>query len=171
MPVAVLIGPPGAGKTTVGGLLAERLSVRFHDSDAVIEASAGMTVSDIFVTEGEPAFRRREHDAVLALLRDPDFADDVISLGGGSVLDPDVRTELAGHTVVLLTVALPDAAQRVGFNRDRPLLLGNPRARWQELLNQRLPIYREVADREVATDGRTPDEVAAEVAAVLQGAR
>nr|MCU0266047.1 AAA family ATPase [Actinomycetes bacterium] len=124
-PVVVVVGPPGAGKTTVGRLVAERLGVAFRDTDTDVEAAAGASVADVFVTEGEAGFRALERTAVAAALADH---DGVLALGGGAVLDPGTRDRLVGRTVVFLDVGVADAARRVGFNRDRPLLLGNPRA-------------------------------------------
>jgi shikimate kinase len=163
VPRVVLIGPPAAGKTTVGRLLAERLGVPFVDSDDLVVERAGKPVSEIFVDDGEEAFRRLEADAVAeALTRDA-----VVALGGGAVLAEDTRKLLAGHPVVLLFATVPTSAARVGLNRDRPLLLGNPRQQLRTLLEARLPLYREVAVAEVGTDDRSPDEVADAVLAVL----
>jgi shikimate kinase len=159
-PVVVLVGPPGAGKTTVGRLVADRLGVAFRDTDADVEAQDGRTVSDIFVDSGEAQFRALERDAVARGLAEH---DGVLAVGGGAVLDDGTRAALAGHTVVFLSVEVKDAASRVGFNRDRPLLLGNPRAQWLRLMQARLPLYQEVAVATVLTDGRTPAEVADDV--------
>jgi len=162
-PRVVLVGPPAAGKTTVGRLLADRLSVPFVDTDDLVVARAGKPVSEIFVDDGEEAFRRLEADAVAeALTRDA-----VVALGGGAVLAEQNRKRLAGHPVVLLAAGVPTSAARVGLNRDRPLLLGNPRQQLRALLDARLPLYREVAVAEVATDDRTPDEVADAVLAAV----
>ncbi len=160
-PAVVLVGPPGSGKTTVGRLLADRLGVAFRDTDDDVVAAAGSSIADLFVTRGEPAFRELERAAVRAALADH---DGVLALGGGAVLDPATRRLLAGHCVVLLDVGPSDAAARVGLNRDRPLLLGNVRARLRELLEARRPLYQEVATVVVATDGRAPADVAADVA-------
>jgi shikimate kinase len=165
MPVAVLVGPPGAGKSTVGTLLAERLGVHFTDTDDVVVARAGKPVADIFVDDGEAAFRALESAVVATAL---DAPDGVVALGGGAVLDPATRTRLAGHRVVFLDVGLADATARVGLNRDRPLLLGNPRARLKLLMDARRPLYEEIASLTVPTGGRTPEEVADTVLAKLR---
>jgi len=159
----VLVGPPAAGKTTVGRLLAERLGVDFVDTDDLVVAAAGKPVGDIFVDDGEEAFRALEAAAVARALE----RDGVLALGGGAVLAAQTRARLAGHPVVLLAASVPTSAGRVGLNRDRPLLLGNPRQQLRALLEARLPLYREVATAAVDTDGRTPDEVADAVLALL----
>jgi len=159
----VLVGPPAAGKTTVGRLLAERLGVDFVDTDDLVVAAAGKPVGDIFVDDGEEAFRALEVAAVARALE----RDGVLALGGGAVLAAQTRERLAGHPVVLLAASVPTSAGRVGLNRDRPLLLGNPRQQLRALLEARLPLYREVAMAAVDTDGRTPDEVADAVLAAL----
>jgi shikimate kinase len=157
----VLIGPPGAGKTTVGTVLAERLGVTFTDTDAVIEAVAGKPVSDIFITDGEPEFRRLERDAVAVAL---DTREGVIGLGGGAVMDEQTQKRLAGHRVVYLETGFTELARRVGLDRARPLLIGtNPRAQLKALLDQRLPVYDSLAWLTVSTDGREPEDVAAEI--------
>jgi shikimate kinase len=166
-PVVVLVGPPGAGKTTVGRRVADRLGVAFRDTDADVEAVTGATVSDIFVEQGEPAFRALEQTAVERALAEH---DGVLAVGGGAVLDVRTRELLRGRHVVFLDVGVKDAASRVGFNRDRPLLLGNPRAQWLRLMEARRPLYEEVATVRVDTDGRTPEEVADDVVAVSASA-
>ncbi|NUP30503.1 MAG: shikimate kinase [Streptomycetaceae bacterium] len=163
-PVVVLVGPPGAGKTTVGILLAEHYGVAFRDTDADIEQTAGKPIPDIFVDEGEPHFRALEHQAVAdALTGHPG----VLALGGGAVMDPATRKLLADHPVAFLDVELADAVRRVGLDAPRPLLIGNPRARWRELMDQRRPLYEEVATVIVPTAGRTPAQVADTLAAAL----
>jgi shikimate kinase len=166
-PRAVLVGPMGAGKSTVGRLLAERWQVGFRDTDGDIEAAQGREISELFVDEGEDWFREREREAVAAALADH---DGVLALGGGAVLDPGTREALAGRPVVFLKVGLSDAVKRVGLGHGRPLLLGNVRSRVKSLLDERLPVYLSVAEVVVDTDGRSPEEVAESVAAALEGA-
>ncbi|HET6653514.1 MAG TPA: shikimate kinase [Nocardioides sp.] len=155
----------GAGKTTVAGLLASRWGTTVRDTDLDVEAAEGRRISDIFVDEGEAHFRALERAAVADALAGH---DGVLALGGGAVLDPTTRWLLADHTVVFLQVGLSDAVKRVGLGVGRPLLLGNVRARVKALLDERLPLYQEVADVQVDTDGRTPDDVAAEVAEAVE---
>jgi shikimate kinase len=164
-PAVVLVGAPGSGKTTVGGLVAAALGLEFRDTDADIERGAGKPVADIFVDDGEPVFRALETEAVRAALAG--FGG-VLALGGGAVTTEAVRKALAGHTVVYLAVSASDAAARVGLNRDRPLLLGNVRGKLRALLEERLPLYEEVATITVDTAGQQPDEVAAQVLAALR---
>jgi shikimate kinase len=174
-PPVVLIGPPGAGKTTVGAALAARLGVRFTDTDAVVEAAAGKPVSEIFVTDGEPEFRRLERAAVAAALAisagtASEPPADVVGLGGGAVMDEQTQDELAGRRVVYLETGFPELVKRVGLDRARPLLIGqNPRAQLKALLEQRLPVYDRLAWLTVNTDGRDPAEIAAEIAAAIAG--
>jgi shikimate kinase len=165
MPRVVLVGPMGAGKSTVAGLLAQRWGTTVRDTDEDIEAAEGRQISEIFVDDGEEHFRALERAAVAdALAGHPG----VLALGGGAVLDPGTRAALAGRTVVFLNVGLSDAVKRVGLGVGRPLLLGNVRSRVKALLDERLPIYREVATVHVETDGRTPEDVAAEVAEAVE---
>lgn len=166
MTLAVLVGPMGAGKSTVGRLLADACAVPFRDTDEDIEAAEGRPISEIFVDSGEPYFRAREREAVLSALAEH---DGVLAVGGGAVLDADVREALRGHRVVFLHVGLADAAKRVGLGQGRPLLLGNVRSRVRALLEERLPVYLEVADVVVETDRRTVEDVADEVRAALDG--
>jgi shikimate kinase len=155
----------GAGKSTVAAILAERWGVTVRDTDADIEAAEGREISEIFVDDGEAHFRELERAAVAKALAGH---DGVLALGGGAVLDPGTREALAGHEVVFLNVGLSDAVKRVGLGVGRPLLLGNVRSRVKALLDERLPVYRAVATVEVDTDGRTPEEVAADVAAAIE---
>ena len=163
-PVAVLIGPPGAGKSTVGALLADHWQVDFRDTDLLVEQTQGRSISDIFVDDGEAAFRALERETVLASLAS---GGGVLALGGGAVLDPAVQKALVGHRVVFLDVGIADASSRVGFDGSRPLLAVNPRASWNRLMKVRRPTYESVSTVRVDTAGRTPVEVAAAVVAEL----
>lgn len=163
-PIAVIVGAPGAGKSTVGRRVATALHVPFADTDQLIEERAGMSVSDIFVTQGEPAFRRQEEQAVSAALE----GEGIVALGGGAVTSAVTRERLAGHTVVWLQVGLSDAARRVGMNTARPLLLGNVRQTMGRLLEERVPLYASVATITVDTTDRPVREVVAEVVSALE---
>ncbi|MEO5708484.1 MAG: shikimate kinase [Nocardioidaceae bacterium] len=166
-PRVVLVGPMGAGKTTVADLLGARWDVAVRDTDRDVEQAAGKAVSDIFVDDGEDRFRELERTAVVdALGAHPG----ILALGGGAVLDEDTRSSLRGHRVVFLEVGVSDAVKRVGLGITRPLLVGNMRARIRALLDERLPVYREVASITVDTDGRTPEDVADEVARLVEQA-
>nr|WP_208618290.1 shikimate kinase [Streptomyces antibioticus] len=147
----------GVGKSTVGRLLAERLGVGYRDTDEDIEAAEGRTIAEIFVDEGEAAFRALEKSAVRAALTE---YRGVVALGGGAVLDPDTRALLAGQRVLYLSMEVEEAVKRTGLNVARPLLAVNPRKQWRELMEARRHLYEEVATAVVATDGRTPEEVA-----------
>ncbi|MGY2703171.1 shikimate kinase [Nocardioides sp. HB32] len=162
----VLIGPMGAGKTTVGGLVAARLGSSVRDTDHDVEATTGRTIADIFVDDGEETFRALEREAVAAALAEH---DGVLALGGGAVMDPGTRDLLAGHHVVFLRVGLADAVKRVGLGTSRPMLLGNVRSRIKTLLDERTPVYESVATLVVDTDGRSPEDVAEEIVAALAG--
>ena len=161
MPPIILIGPPGAGKTSVGKALAKKLSLNFLDSDKVVEEKSGKSISEIFMTDGEPAFREMERAAVIDLIENQ---DGVIALGGGSVMDLEVSKRLLPMAhVVFLDVSISNAAPRVGFNRDRPLLLGNPRQQWIALMEKRRSTYEALAKTRVSTDNKKPVEVVEEI--------
>ena len=165
-PRVVIVGPPGSGKSTAARLVAERLGVPARDTDDDVERAAGSTIGDIFVEHGEDEFRRLEQVAVAEAIRDH---DGVLALGGGAVLDQRTRDLLRGLTVVFLDVGIKDAASRIGLNRDRPLLLGNPRAQWIRLMEARRPVYEDVATARVDTDGKEADQVADEVTGLVTG--
>jgi shikimate kinase len=167
-PVCVLVGPPGSGKTSVGQLLARQLAVEFRDTDADIEAIAGKPIPEIFLDDGEDHFRTLERQSVAAALAS---FDGVLALGGGAVLAEGTREALAGHTVVFLSVDLPDAIKRVGLGQGRPLLAVNPRATLKHQLELRRPLYESVATVTVPTDGRGAAEVADEIAGWLRQGR
>jgi shikimate kinase len=165
-PVCVMVGAPGTGKTTVGELVANALGVAFRDTDADVVAAAGKPIPDIFIDDGEPVFREFEKAAVSVAL---ESFDGVLALGSGAVLAEETRRRLLGHNVVYLSVELPDAAARVGLSGGgRPLLAMNPRATLKFLLEQRRPLYQEIASITVITDGRSPDEVAQEVLGAIE---
>jgi shikimate kinase len=153
----VLVGVPGSGKTTVGTVLSARLGVSFRDTDHDVEVTEGKPVPDIFVDSGEPYFRELERAAVARALSEH---DGVLALGGGAVLDPTTRQLLQDVPTVWLQVGAAAGARRVGLDVPRPVLLGNVRGRLAALVQERAPLYAEVARLTVDTDARTPDEVA-----------
>ena len=157
----VLIGPPGSGKTTVGRALAALLDVAFRDTDHAIEAQDGRSISDIFMDEGESRFRQLEQAEVASSLASH---SGVLALGGGAVMDRATEAAIAGHTVVFLEVGIADAAKRVGFDRSRPMLAVNPRGQWMQMMDARRPTYERLATITVPTAGRTPQDIAAEIA-------
>ena len=163
-PIVILVGVPGAGKSTIGRLLSRKLQVGFRDTDADVEAAAGMPITDIFVSLGEPTFRKFEQDAVAAALSEH---DGVLSLGGGAILSESTRALLKGLPVAWLDVDLTNAAQRVGLNQARPLLLGNVRNTMKKLLEDRDPLYADVARWKIATSDKAPATVAQEIAEML----
>lgn len=157
VPLVVLVGPMGVGKSTVGRMLAERLGVAYRDTDDDIVAEQGREIAEIFVDAGEPAFRAIEKQAVHTALTGH---DGVLALGGGAILDADTRALLSGQRVVYLSMDVEEAVKRTGLNAARPLLAVNPRKQWRELMEARRHLYEEVATAVVPTDGRTPEEVA-----------
>ncbi len=165
VPVVVLVGPMGVGKSTVGRMLADRLGLAYRDTDDDIVAEQDRTVAEIFVDEGESVFRGIEKDAVRRALAEH---DGVLALGGGAILDEDTRALLAGPRVVYLSMNVEEAVKRTGLNAARPLLAVNPRKQWRELMEARRHLYEEVATAVVATDGRTPEEVTQAVLDALE---
>lgn len=165
-PRVILIGPPGAGKSSVGKSLARLLSEKFIDTDVVISEREKQSIGEIFVNKGEPYFRKIEEDVLLDELQNH---SGILSLGGGAPLSNIAQDAIkkSGAPVVFLDVSLSAAAPRVGFNRDRPLLLGNPRAQWQELMNVRRPVYESLAQHQVLTDKLTPTQAATAIVTLL----
>ncbi len=158
----VLIGAPGSGKSTVGAALAKVLALDFIDTDQLIEEREGKAITDIFVVDGEPHFRAVELETLKQVLS---LKDVVISLGGGAPISDQAQQLInsSESTVVFLDVSLATAAPRVGFNRDRPLLLGNPRAQWQALSDKRRPIYEALADVSIKVDDMSVEAIISEI--------
>ena len=158
----LLIGPPGAGKSTIGVALAKELSTDFIDTDQEIERETGKAITDIFVVDGEPRFRAIELETLKTVLT---LESGVISLGGGAPISQEAQEaiEQSNSHTVFLDVSLATAAPRVGFNRDRPLLLGNPRAQWQALSDNRRPIYERLADDAIKVDDMSVDQIVYEI--------
>ncbi len=157
----VLIGPPGSGKSSVGKALAKKLHGTLRDTDAAIEEVAGKKISQIFIDDGEDTFRALEKKIVAETLQS-NFT--VVSLGGGAILDEDSQRAIRTAThVIFLDVSIAQAAPRVGFAKDRPLLAINPRQKWLELMAKRRPVYESLATLTLSTDNKKPDEVAQEI--------
>ena len=165
-PRIILIGPMGSGKTTIGKSLAQKLSLEFRDTDSVIEQRAQKTVSQIFVEDGEDAFRAIEKEVLKEELQG---SDTVLALGGGAPISEEAQSALQASDshVVYLDISLANVAPRIGFNRDRPLLLNNPRGQWQTLMEARRPIYESVADTVVDVNKRSQSEIVAQILEVL----
>jgi shikimate kinase len=172
--VVVLIGPPSAGKSSVGALLAAELGVPFADTDDLVAAAAGKPVGDIFVDDGEAVFRELERAAVERGLESAAPAGTsspgggVLALGSGAVLDPDVRRMIAGRPIVYLEASFAAVAKRTGMDRPRVVIPGNPRGMLRAMLEERRPVYAELATITVPTDDMAPEEVAADLAKRLR---
>jgi shikimate kinase len=163
----ILIGPPGSGKSTIGKAISRKLNISFTDTDDLIEARTGTSISQIFIDQGEPWFRDLEKEVLQEELAK---INGILSLGGGAPLS-DFAQELlrsSDAAVVYLDVSLATAAPRVGFNRDRPLLLNNPRGAWQELMDKRRPIYEALATHIVKVDERAPKDIVDEIVRLTQ---
>ena len=166
-PRVILIGPMGSGKTTIGQLLASELEIPFRDTDHVIEEKSGKSVSDIFLEDGEDEFRILEKK----VLRDELLSDDtVLALGGGAPISMDAQSALRAiaSPVIYLDISLATVAPRIGFNRDRPLLLHNPRGQWQTLMEARRPIYESIADSVIDVNDKSETEIVAAILEVLK---
>jgi shikimate kinase len=169
-PRVILIGPMGSGKTTIGSLLAQRLGLNFRDTDHLIEEQEGKTVSQIFLDQGEDAFRVIEK----RVLREELLTDGtVLSLGGGAPISIDAQSALRAISshIIFLDISLSTVAPRIGFNRDRPLLLNNPRGQWQTLMEARRPIYEAIADTIINVDDKSEEEIVTIVLSSLGEAR
>lgn len=157
-PKIILIGPMGSGKTTIGGLLAKKLNLQFRDTDQIIEEQEHRTISQIFLDEGEDAFRVIEK----RVLRQELLTDDtVLSLGGGAPISLDAQSALRAiaSQIIFLDISLSTVAPRIGFNRDRPLLLNNPRGQWLTLMEERRPIYESISDITIIVDDKSEDAI------------
>jgi shikimate kinase len=157
----------GSGKTTLGQLIAKRLDIAFRDTDQVVEEETGRTVSDIFLEDGEDAFRLLEK----GVLRNELLSDGtVLALGGGAPISMDAQSALRAiaSPVVYLDISLATVAPRIGFNRDRPLLLHNPRGQWQTLMEARRPIYESIADTVIDVNTKSENEIVDEILEVLK---
>lgn len=149
-PAVILIGPPGAGKSTVAKSLGRRLNLPVRDTDADVERETGRTISEIFTRSGEAEFRTLEREAVARAVREH---TGVLSLGGGAVMDPRTQELLRGQRVVYLSVSMPIGVRRTGMGSQRPMFVGvNPRQMFKALLDARVPVYRSVATLEIDTD-------------------
>ncbi len=164
----VLIGPPTAGKSSVGELLARELGVPFADTDELVAVAARKPVGDVFVDDGEMAFRELERGAVARGLDEVTPPGGVLALGSGAVLDPDVRRMLGGQVIVYLEAEFATVAKRTGMDRPRVVIPGNPRGRLRSMLEERRPVYAGLATLTVATDGLAAEEVAADLASRLR---
>ena len=164
MSAIVLVGPPSAGKTSVGLLLAAELGVPFADTDDLVAAAAGKPVGDIFIEDGEQVFRELERGAVARGLDAVGPEGGVLALGSGAVLDPDVRRMLAGQVIIFLEAGFATVAKRTGMDRPRVVIPGNPRGRLRAMLEERRPVYAQLAAITAATDDMAPEEVAADLA-------
>jgi shikimate kinase len=157
----------GSGKTTIGQLIAKHLDIAFRDTDQVVEEETGRSVSDIFLEDGEDAFRLLEK----GVLRNELLSDGtVLALGGGAPISMDAQSALRAiaSPVVYLDISLATVAPRIGFNRDRPLLLHNPRGQWQTLMEARRPIYESIADTVIDVNTKSETEIVDEILEVLK---
>ena len=169
-PRVILIGPMGSGKTTIGSLLAEKLGLAFRDTDHLIEEREEKTVSQIFLDQGEDVFRAIEKK----VLRDELLTDGtVLSLGGGAPISIDAQSALRAISsyIIFLDISLSTVVPRIGFNRDRPLLLNNPRGQWQSLMEARRPIYEALADVTINVDDKSEEEIVTIALSSLEEAR
>ncbi len=162
MQKAILIGPPGSGKSSIGKALSREMSTSFEDTDTLIVEEQGRTIPEIFAVEGESGFRAIEKSVVLKALASN---TGVISLGGGSILDPDVQAALGESPakIIYLQVGLSNALTRIGSKGERPLLATDPKKQWLKIIQEREPIYKRLAEFEAHTDNKKPHEVAREL--------
>ncbi len=162
----VLIGVPGAGKTTVGSLLAQSLKYEFIDTDQIIEQQLGKSISDIFIQDGEEFFRKIEAQVIASALKNELI---VVSVGGGALMNTHTRDLIKSQTAIWLQAGLSQAVDRIGMNKNRPLLLGNVRGQLADLMAAREPFYIECAKLVVDTNDLSPQEVVEEIEKQLAG--
>ncbi len=156
----------GSGKTTIGKLIATHLNLPFRDTDQVIEEESGKSVSEIFLEDGEDSFRAIEK----SVLRKELLSDDtILALGGGAPMTIDAQSALRAiaSPVIYFDISLSSVAPRIGFNRDRPLLLNNPRGQWELLMQERRPIYESIADTVIDVNGKSEMDIVDEILMVI----
>jgi shikimate kinase len=156
----------GSGKTTIGKLIASRLNLPFRDTDQVIEEDSGKSVSEIFLEDGEDSFRAIEK----SVLRKELLSDNtILALGGGAPMSIDAQSALRAiaSPVIYFDISLSSVAPRIGFNRDRPLLLNNPRGQWELLMQERRPIYESIADTVIDVNGKSEMHIVDEILMVI----
>ena len=161
-PNLILIGPMGAGKSTVGAEVAKNLNLTFSDTDSLIEIDQGKSISDIFVEDGEAHFRLVEESIAIDALKQE---AGVLSLGGGAVMNLEVQRALkeSGAKVIFLDISLSAVVPRIGFDTPRPLLMVNPRQRWNELMQERRPTYEALADLRIDVSELSVDQAVARI--------
>jgi shikimate kinase len=156
----------GSGKTTIGKLIATKFSLPFRDTDHIIEQENGKSVSEIFLEDGEDKFRALEK----SVLRKELLSDDtILALGGGAPISIDAQSALKAiaSPVIYFDISLASVAPRIGFNRDRPLLLNNPRGQWELLMQERRPIYEAIADKVIDVNAKSESDIVAEILLVI----
>ena len=166
-PRAIFIGPMGSGKSTIGKAVAHALDLPFRDTDSIIEELEQLSVSQIFIDKGEDYFRAIEKK----VLRDELLSDgSILALGGGAPISVDAQSALkvSSAPVIYLDISLASVAPRIGFNRDRPLLLHNPRGQWQTLMEVRRPIYESIANIIIDVNGKTQKKIVEEALGALR---
>ena len=166
-PRAIFIGPMGSGKSTIGKAVASALGLPFRDTDSIIEEREEMPVSQIFIDKGEEYFRTVEKK----VLRDELLNDgSILALGGGAPISVDAQSALkvSSAPVIYLDISLASVAPRIGFNRDRPLLLHNPRGQWQTLMEVRRPIYESIANIVIDVNGKSQKQIVEEALGALK---
>ena len=165
-PRLILIGPMGSGKTTIGQLLATKLNLAFRDTDHIIEQESGKSVAEIFLEDGEEKFRALEK----SVLRKELLSDEtILALGGGAPISIDAQSALKviASPVIYFDISLASVVPRIGFNRDRPLLLNNPRGQWELLMQERRPIYEEIADKVIDVNAKSESDIVDEILLVI----